>query len=149
MPELNDPPIFRLLGEIGIIEQLARTELERRLPDGLKASQFGVLNHLSRLGGEWSLVRLANAFQVTRGAMTNTIQRLEARDLVRVRPDPEDGRSKLVSLTKEGAVMRQQCVAAVGPVLAALSAHMDMAEIERALPVLTRIRQYLDENRSA
>ncbi|RED48092.1 MarR family winged helix-turn-helix transcriptional regulator [Aestuariispira insulae] len=149
MPELNDPPIFRLLGEIGIIEQLARTELERLLPDGLKASQFNVLNHLARLGGEWSLVRLANAFQVTRGAMTNTIQRLEARDLVHVSPDPEDGRSKLVSLTPQGLAVRQQAVTTVTPLLAALSAQLNDAEIERLLPLLVKVRQYLDENRSA
>ena len=64
----EDPPAFRLFTEIGIIEQLARNRLERGLPDGLKVSQFVVLNHLVRLGGEWSPARLANAFQVTKGA---------------------------------------------------------------------------------
>ena len=47
----EDPLAFRLFTEIGIIEQLARNRLERGLPDGLKVSQFGVLNHLVRLGG--------------------------------------------------------------------------------------------------
>ena len=63
---IKDPLAFRLFVEIGIIEQLARNQLEREMPDGLKVSQFGVLNHLDRLGGEWSPARLANAFQVTK-----------------------------------------------------------------------------------
>ena len=79
MEPTKDPISFRFFTEIGIIEQLARNRLERGLPDGLKISQFSVLNHLVRLGGEWSPARLARAFQVTKGAMTNTLQRLEKR----------------------------------------------------------------------
>ena len=67
MTAAKDPPLFRLLTEIGIIEQLARNQLERNLPDQLTMSQFVVLNHLVRLGGAWSPLRLAKAFQVTKG----------------------------------------------------------------------------------
>ena len=49
---LNDPATFQLFNEIGIIQQLVNTRFERALPDGLTASQFGVLNHFVRLGGE-------------------------------------------------------------------------------------------------
>nr|MBC8240058.1 MarR family transcriptional regulator [Alphaproteobacteria bacterium] len=84
----EDPLAFRFFTEIGIIEQLARNRLERVLPDGLKVSQFIVLNHLVRLGGEWNPARLAAAFQVTKGAMTNNLQRLEQRRLVQVLANP-------------------------------------------------------------
>ena len=148
MKPAEDPPIFLLLMEVGIIEQLARNQLERNLPDGLKMSQFVVLNHLVRLGDDWSPVRLANAFQVTKGAMTNTIQRLEKRGLVKVAADPKDGRGKLVSITDNGRAMRTRCVESVGPLIADLSAELSEKELGLALPVLQKVRHYLDTHRS-
>ncbi len=146
-PPREDPLAFRLFTEIGIIEQLARNRLERSLPDGLKVSQFGVLNHFVRLGGEWSPVRLAKAFQVTKGAMTNTLQRLEKRGLVRVSPDPRDGRAKRVAITEAGREMRVRCVQSVGPLLADLSSEVSDSEFAAALPVLEKVRKYLDTHR--
>lgn len=144
----GDPLAFRLFTEIGIIEQLARNQLEREMPDGLKVSQFGVLNHLERLGGEWSPARLASAFQVTKGAMTNTLQRLEKRGLVKVAADPRDGRAKLVSITKAGQKMRVRCVDSVSPLLADLSKELPDKEFASALSVLEKVRKYLDSHRS-
>ncbi len=143
----NDPLAFRFFNEIGIIEQLASSRLERCLPDGLKDSQFRVLNHLVRLGGEWSPVRLANAFQVTKGAMTNTIKRLDKRGLIAVSNDPEDGRGKLVSITDAGIEMRNQCIESIAPLLIELSKEFSPQEFSAVLPVLEKIRKYLDANR--
>ena len=67
-PEL----LFTLFNEIGIGNQLSSTRFERALPKGLTTSQFSVLNNFVRLGGTRSPKQLANAFQVTKGAMTNT-----------------------------------------------------------------------------
>ena len=144
----GDPIVFRLFTEIGIIEQLARNQLERRLPDDLRMSQFVVLDHLVRLGGEWSPVRLANAFQVTKGAMTNTLQRLEKRGFLRVVADPRDGRGKLVSITAAGKKMRVRCVECIGPLLEDLSKELSDKEFLVALPVLEKVRMYLDSQRS-
>jgi len=144
----KDPLAFQLFVEIGIIEQLARTRLERQLPDGLKISQFGVLSHLVRLGGGWSPARLAAAFQVTKGAMTNTLQRLEARGLIEIRADDQDGRAKIVRLTDAGRKMRQLCVKNLSPFLADLSKEISKNELKAALPVLENIRKYLDSNRA-
>lgn len=143
----NDPSLFSLITEIGIIEQLSRNQLERSLPDGLKVSQFALLNHLTRLGGEWSPARLASAFQVTKGAMTNTVGRLEKRGLVQVLPDPGDGRGKLVSITDSGKKALTRCIESVGPFLGELSEEVSAKEIKSILPVLERIRKYLDEHR--
>jgi DNA-binding MarR family transcriptional regulator len=144
----EDPEAFRFFTEIGIIEQLARNRLERSLPDDLKMSQFVVLNHLVRLGGDWSPVRLANAFQVTKGAMTNTLQRLEKRGLLQVKADPRDGRGKLVSITQAGRKMRERCIESVGPLLANLSRELTDKDLAVALPVLEKVRKYLDSHRS-
>ena len=144
----EDPIAFRFFNEIGIIEQLARTQLERNLPDGLKMPQFGVLNHLARLEGDWRPARLASAFQVTKGAMTNTLQRLEKRGLVRVIPDPHDGRAKLVSITNTGRDMRLRCVDSVSPLLTELLQALSDKEFASALPFLEKVRIYLDGHRS-
>ena len=148
MEQSEDPPAFRLFTEIGIIEQLARNRLERGLPDDLKVSQFGVLNHLVRLGGEWGPARLASAFQVTKGAMTNTLQRLEKRGLVKILADPRDGRGKLVGLTGAGQEMHARCVEAISPLFADLSGQLSDKDFASALPVLEKVRKYLDSHRS-
>lgn len=143
----SDPPAFIFFNEIGIIEQLSRTRLERVLPDGLKISHFGVLNHFVRLGGERSPAELARAFQVTKGAMTNTIQRLEARGLITVRPDPRDGRGKRVAITSAGRRARDEAVAAIGPLLAELEGAFSRKDFAAALPFLQELRAYLDRSR--
>lgn len=147
MTASDDPVAFRLFNEIGIIEQLARNRLEGVLPDGLKISQFSLLNHLVRLEGPHSPARLASAFQVTKGAMTNTLHRLEARQLITVSADPEDGRGKLVGITPAGEVMRARCIDALGPLLAEISGEFTAHEFETALPILEKIRRYLDTHR--
>ena len=143
----QDPPLFRFFTEVGIIEQLARAKLESVLPNELKMSQFIVLNHLVRLGGDWSPARLANAFQVTKGAMTNTLQRLESRGLVMIAPDPRDGRGKLVSLTAAGRNMRKRCVRNIEPLLIDLAQRFGEKRFEKGLPLLEDVRKYLDQNR--
>lgn len=142
-----NPPLFRLLNEIGIIEQLARHRFERLQPDGLPLSQFSVLNHFVRLGGERNLVALARAFQVTKASMTNTVQKLAARGLVKLRPDPGDGRAKLVTITPAGRQTRQRAIARLEALLADLGQSFPPREVEAALPFLTRLRQHLDATR--
>ena len=143
----SDPLTFRLFNEIGIIEQLANTQFARVLPHGLTLSQFGVLNHLVRLGGTPNLVDLARSFQVTKGAMTNTVRRLLDRQFVDVSPDPQDRRGKLVSLTPAGRAAREDAVSALYPKLAELAAEFSDSDIEQVLPFLRRLRAFLDSHR--
>jgi len=142
------PLLFRFPNEVGIIEQLARAKLESVLPIGLRMSQFIVHNHLVRLGGDWSPARLANAFQVTKGAITNTLQRLQSRGLVKIVSHPGDGRGKLVCVTAAGRDMRKQCVRSINPLLGDLQAKFGEKRVADALPLLEEVRKYLDEQRS-
>lgn len=144
----DDPTLFRVFNEIGIIEQLSRNAFERVMPDGLKLSQFAVLNHFVRLGGARSPVELARAFQVTKGAMTNTVQKLEAKGFVETRPDPSDGRAKRVTLTQAGRTARNDAIRALGPQMRDFENRIDMTEIASLLPALTRLREILDQARS-
>ena len=145
----SDPPLFALLNEVSIIEHLARNRLERVLPEGLRASHFVVLNHLVRLGDGRSLARIARAVQVERPAMTNTIQRLEARGFIRVGPDPHDGRGKLVFLTEAGRVAREISVQAATAAISPIATGLPSEEIEAILPLLRRLRTALDTARDA
>ncbi|MGG5886530.1 MarR family winged helix-turn-helix transcriptional regulator [Falsiroseomonas sp. HC035] len=144
-----DPPVFMLLNEIAIIEHLARNRLERALPEGLRLSHFIVLNHLTRMGDGRSLARIARAVQVERPAMTNTIQKLEARGLVRTAPDPKDGRGKLVFLTPAGRAARAGAVGIAEASVCAVDHGLAEAEIAVILPLLRRLRSALDRARDA
>lgn len=138
---------FALFTEIGILDQLATARLERALPEGMRESHFGVLNHLARLGGAHSPHRLASAFQVSRAAMTNTLQRLEAAGWIAVAPDPDDRRGKKVSLTGEGRAARDRAMAAVAPEGRALAEAVGEARLRAALSVLRDLRERLDAAR--
>jgi DNA-binding MarR family transcriptional regulator len=143
----TDPPAFQLLNEIAIIEQLARNALERALPDGLRQPHFAVLNHLVRLGDGKSPIALARAFQTAKAAMTNTLQRLEARGCIRLEPDPKDGRGKRVFLTEAGRALRERAIASLGPTMGGIAGALPEAEMEALLPSLRRLRAHLDAAR--
>ncbi len=142
-----DSAAFRVLNEIGIIDQLARTRFERVLPDGLSVAQFTVLNHFVRLGGEPSLVALSRAFQVSKPAMGKLVHRLAEHGLLAVRADPEDARGKRVTITEAGVAMRHACVAALAPEVAKLRDAFDDDAFDRMLPALQRLRTWLDTHR--
>lgn len=145
--EPKDRPDVRVMTEIGIISQLSQAQLDRTLPDGLSAAQFGVLTHFMRRGGTESPARLARAFQVTKGAMTNTLQRLEAQGFVKVVGDETDGRRKLVTLTAEGAQAFNAGLGLMKPHLDAMRGAFTEDEFKAALPFLQALRVWLDENR--
>ena len=140
--------MFKVFVEIGIIHQLAKTSFERVMPGGLQTSHFGVLNHLHVRGDGKSLTYLAFAFQVTKGTMTNTVQKLSQRSLIEVRPDPQDGRGKLVYITETGRLTLRDAVAALGPTIEALKRDVGPALFADLLPRLEELRVYLDEARN-
>ncbi len=142
-----DPVAFRVLNEIGIIDQLARNRFERVLPQGLSIAQFSVLNHFVRLGGEPNLVALSRAFQVSKPAMGKLVHRLAEQGLLDVRADPDDARGKRVKITESGVAMRHACVAALAPEVARLHDALGNDGFERLLPALQRLRQWLDTHR--
>lgn len=139
---------FAFFNEIGIIEQLSRNVFERVLPDGLSLAGFAVLNHFVRLQKESdSPAKLAATLQVTKGAMTNTLQRLEALGCVAIAPSIDDGRVKLVRLTGQGRILRDDCIERLAPLLAQLFQAIDPAELIAVTPTLAKVRAILDAAR--
>lgn len=141
------PDAFRVLNEIGIVQQLAAARFAAVLPHGMSVAQFAVLNHFARLGGERSVVALARAFQVTKPTMGELVQKLAAKGFLAVRPDPHDKRSKRVGLTAAGRAARDEAIAALGPDIAALERALGREFFAGLLGPLARLRAWLDENR--
>jgi DNA-binding MarR family transcriptional regulator len=139
---------FQVMSEIAIIGHLADTALAQVLPLELSVAGFGVLNHFVRLNVEGeSPARLARAFQVTKGAMTYTLQRLEELGYVSIEPDPADARAKIVRMTKKGRRARDAAAARVNPGMLAMLEAIGADEFARALPFLIKVRQVLDAAR--
>ncbi len=140
----GDPLVIALFSEIVMVETLAKTRLTRVLPRGMELSHFMVLNHFARLGGEKTPAQLARVFHVTKGAMSNTVARLNAAGYIHVRPDWEDGRRKWVSISPAGAAARDRAVEAIAPVFDDAVAGLGLERMRAALPILRRLRELLD-----
>ncbi|MFK7868585.1 MAG: MarR family winged helix-turn-helix transcriptional regulator [Roseobacter sp.] len=147
MPDTSTLRYFELFNEIAIIEQLSRTLLEERLPEGLISPHFTVLNHLTRVGDGRAPIDIARAFQVPKTSMTHTLKVLEARGLIAIRPNPQDGRSKLVWLTDAGHQVRADTIKALGPDIARIAERFGHADLDAVLPVLKKLRIHLDAAR--
>lgn len=147
LSQAPEAPYFRLFTEIGILAQLSANRFQRVLPHDLTIAQFSLLNHCMRLGDGWTPARLAAAFQVTRGTMTSTLQKLEAKGFIRLDADAGDGRSKRVFLTDAGRAARDMSLAALTPELTDLPAILTPEDVAAILPVLKRLRSWLDANR--
>jgi DNA-binding MarR family transcriptional regulator len=139
------PLAAALFSEIFMADQLARNRLAKALPKGMELSQFSVLNHLARLGAERSPTQLAKSFHVTRGAMTNTLNRLDWAGHVHIRPDWEDARKKLVSISPSGRAACEAAIAAIEPMLADAVKRIGEDKVRAALPVLREVRSRLAE----
>lgn len=134
-----------LFSEILIIEQVARTNVARALPKGMGLSHFAVLNHLAHTGQERSPAQLARSFHLTRGAMTNTLARLEWAGWVHIRPDWDDARRKMVSISPAGLEARNAALAAITPIIADVVERAGPEKVRIALPVLRELRLKLTE----
>tara|TARA_R100001039_G_scaffold37188_1_gene35159 strand:- start:4149 stop:4628 length:480 start_codon:yes stop_codon:yes gene_type:complete len=143
----NAQLMFDVLNEVGIIAQLSRTLLESRLEGGLTQQHFGVLNHLVRLGDGRAPLEVARAFQVPKTSMSHTLAGLEKRGLIRMLPNPADGRGKLIYLNDEGRKLREHAVTAIVPDVLALIPQFGADDANTMLPLLRKLRVLLDDAR--
>jgi len=132
-----------LFSEMFMAGQLARNALSRALPKGMELSHFSVLNHLAHATGPKSPAQLARAFHLTRGAMTNTLAKLEWAGHVHILPDWDDARRKMVTISPAGLAARDAALQAITPIIADVVASIGDDKIRTALPVLREIREKL------
>ncbi|WP_179381516.1 MarR family winged helix-turn-helix transcriptional regulator [Jannaschia marina] len=146
MSEEIDKLAVALFSEVLTADQLVRARLSRALPKGMELSHFTVLNYLAQTPVERSPTELARTFHVTRGAMTNTLAKLEWAGHVHVRPDWDDARRKRVSISPAGVAAREAALAAIRPIMSQAVADIGAQRTRTAIPVLRAIRQKFGED---
>jgi DNA-binding MarR family transcriptional regulator len=146
MARLKDRPDVEFFACLTAIGRLADQRLERATPAGLSLAGLTVLNHLVQWGGAPTPNELAQAFQISKPAMTNTLQKLEAQDFIAISADPDDGRRKRVALTASGLAAQRAAVLEVRPKLEALRGSFEPGDFDAVLPFLRRLRAWLDAN---
>ena len=141
---LNDPLAVSLFSEISTIDHLLKVRLSKTLPLGMELSHFVILNHFATLEGEKTPIQLARSFNVTKGAITNTLTKLLKMGYIHVRPDWEDGRSKLVSISNAGKNARDDAVNCIEPILGDLMKVMGAEKTKTIIPFLRDLRILLN-----
>jgi len=145
MSNQTDSLAVALFSEILTVDQLARNNVAKALPRGMVLSHFSVLNHLARTQSERTPAQLARTFHLTRGAMTNTLRKLETSGYIHIRPDWDDARRKLVTISPAGRSARDAALAAIAPIIADAVDKIGDDKVRAILPVLRELRIKLSE----
>ncbi len=140
-PDLDLAPMEVLSRVTRVARRLDRARRAAFAAHGIESWEFDVLAALRRSGPPYRLSpgRLIEQTQVTSGTMTNRIDRLAARGLVRRDPDPRDRRGVMVTLTPDGGATVDgaltDLVAAERTILRVMSSSQaaDMADLLRIL----------------
>lgn len=103
-PDLDTASLGVVIRVMTLYRSFSRQAARALEPLELEMWEYDVLSALRRQGAPYALpaTRLARETDLSSGAMTNRIDRLEARGLVRRRQDRNDRRGVNVSLTARG-----------------------------------------------
>lgn len=113
-PDLDASPMG-VFGRLSRAERVLDQALSRTFNrSGLVRGEFDVLATLRRNGEPYSLAptELYRSMMLSSGAMTNRLDRLEERGLVRRSPDPGDRRGVRITLTGKGLDLIEEAVEA-------------------------------------
>ena len=142
--DANTPLAVALFSELLTADQLLRNRLGKVLPKGMEISHFSVLNHLAFVQEERTPAQLADTFHVTRGAMTNTLSKLEWAGYIHIRPDWDDARRKKVAISPAGRRARDQAISSIAPMISQVVGELGSDKVRAALPVLRDLRGRLE-----
>ncbi|TKF77378.1 MarR family transcriptional regulator [Vibrio kanaloae] len=109
-PELETEPMA-MMGRIMRISKYMETQVaELHKKYDMKLGEFDVLATLRRSGKPYRLTpsELIGSMMLTSGAMTNRLDKLEAKGLISREHSKEDRRSVSVQLTKDGLILIDQ-----------------------------------------
>lgn len=103
-PELDTASLGVVIRVMSLYRRFLRQATEALEAVGLELFEYDVLSALRRQGEPFSLpaTGLARETGLSGGAMTNRVDKLEARGFVRRRRDDEDRRGVVVTLTGKG-----------------------------------------------
>lgn len=129
-----------IISEVLAIDQRMRARLAKVLPKGLELSHFSALNHLAVTTRECTPARLASALNVSRGAITNTITRLEKNGYIHIRGDWDDARKKFITISPAGKLTRDIALAAMAPIFQDITSTKETNELKELLNSLRGLR---------
>ncbi len=132
-----------IFSEVLAIDQRLRTRLSKALPKGLELSHFSVLNHLFATTTECTPASLATSLHVSRGAISNTLTRLEKNGYIHIRGDWDDARKKYITLSAAGKLAREMAIKAVDPVFNEFTDSKQPEQLKEILSSLRSLRQDL------
>jgi DNA-binding MarR family transcriptional regulator len=114
-PDLDVSPMEVLSRVTRLARHLDRARRQAFASHDLESWEFDVLSALRRSGPPYRLSpgRLLRETLVTSGTMTNRVDRLAARGMVRREPDPGDRRGVQVLLTEDGRARVDAALAAL------------------------------------
>ena len=110
-PDLDVEPIA-VTARLARLQALLAPRLESVFERfGVRSTDFAILATLVRLAGETvSQRRLASELGLSAGTISLRIDRLVRGGLAERRPDPEDGRGAVISITDRGRKLFEACV---------------------------------------
>src|ERR1022692_3212014 len=141
----QDPDVNDVAGALQVSIGLLRRRLRQVQAEGeLTLPETSALARLDR-GGPSTSAALAKLEQISPQSMGATLGSLEARGLVERRPDPEDGRQAIMSLTEAGLqALRNKRNARTEQLARALATGFTRSELQHlmaAAPLLERLAQ--------
>ncbi len=134
----DEMPRMRAVTSLMRVHQLVLTELDELLrPLGLTFARYEVLVLLSfSRRGALPLGKIGERLQVHATSVTPLVKRLEAAELIRRTPHPEDGRAVLASITGKGRMVMDQATEAIVGARFALAA-MSESDCDALTELLT------------
>jgi DNA-binding MarR family transcriptional regulator len=149
-PDLDISPMEVLSRITRLARHLDRARRQAFAAHDLETWEFDVLAALRRAGKPYELSpgRLLRETLVTSGTMTNRVDRLAARGLVRRAPDPADRRGVLVQLTDSGRTRVDAALSALLTNERALLTGLGAADRKRLAGLLRALVRPFDEDAS-
>lgn len=109
--------------------------------EGINLSEMTLMGQVGQLDGAARMVDLAGRLQLSKAAVTKIVASLEGQGYLERRPDPEDGRATLVSLTRHGAsVVKRAGLVFEDSMRNGLWNRLDHGETQRIVEVLDRVQ---------
>ena len=102
-----------------------------------------LLNYLATISEERRPSQLAKLFQLTRGAMTNTLGKLEAAGYIHMRPYWDDARRKCVVISSSGRKVRDEGLKKRNPLMEEMVEVVGVEKLRDVLPIIIDLRNTL------
>ncbi len=138
---------------LGVLLFIANRAMETRALAAVREAGFTDITQAqarvaARIGPDGTrLTDLAEQAQVTKQTAGFLVDQLERAGYVERRPDPTDGRARLVCISERGAKAVEVANAAVARMEAEWEAHLGAAEMSRLRQAFVRLREITDPYR--